>query len=67
MVLILARIDHFISIAAREPQLHNPAAYGSLSVSLVTPNKALHSELELECLSWNSSQNEFFAIFEVRF
>jgi hypothetical protein len=30
-------------------------------------NKALHSELELECLSRNSSQNEFFAIFEVRF
>ena len=26
--------------------------------------KALHSELELECSSRNSSQNEFFAIFE---
>jgi len=30
-------------------------------------NKALHSELELECSSRNSSRNEFFAIFEGQF
>jgi len=30
-------------------------------------SKALLSKLELKCLSRNSSRNEFFAIFEVRF
>ncbi len=27
------------------------------------PSKALHSKIELECLSWNWSRNEFFLRF----